>query len=190
MTTSRTVRLRRIGERRTFPWLRLRPEYELEVDEASIAIYRGKTVVPSAVLVTEGGVHSTDSYDWVRAADDAYERHEWNWVSDPFGPSQVSERYRVAMSQIAALIRERGKVPAQLVNQVDALIALWEAPAPDLDMIVSANRALWRFLEAKHGNSTTIADHEDRTVSAAICLGMLPGQEDAADLLEWAQEML
>ncbi|KGN31191.1 hypothetical protein N802_04640 [Knoellia sinensis KCTC 19936] len=48
-------------------------------------IYRGLTMVPSAVLVRKGGVHSTDSYDWVRAADEAYERHDGTWISDPFG---------------------------------------------------------------------------------------------------------
>lgn len=105
-------------------------------------------------------------------------------------PSQVPGRYRDAMTQIAALIRERGEVPAHLAGQVDAAIAMWDAPAPDLDMIVSINRALWRFLEAKHGDSTTIADHEDRTVRAALSLAMPPGQEDPADLLEWAQQML
>lgn len=85
MTSSRTVRLRRLGERRTWPWFRLRPEYELEIDDDGTAIYRRRTVVPSADLVTKGKVHSTDSYDWVRAADDAYERHDTSWISDPFG---------------------------------------------------------------------------------------------------------
>lgn len=105
-------------------------------------------------------------------------------------PSQVPERYRTAMSQITALIRERGEVPAQLAAHVDAAIALWDTPTPDLDMIVSTNRALWRFIEEKHGNSTTISDQEDRTVRAALSLTVLPGQEDPTDLLEWAQEML
>lgn len=85
MTRRRTVRLRRVGERRTWPLFRLRPEYELEIDDDITAIYRGKTVVPSADLVSKGKVHSTDSYDWVRAADDAYARHDMGWVSDPFG---------------------------------------------------------------------------------------------------------
>lgn len=49
-------------------------------------------------------------------------------------PSQVPERYRTAMSQITALIRERGEVPAQLAAHVDAAIALWDTPAPDLDI--------------------------------------------------------
>ncbi len=84
MTSSRTVRIRRIGERRSWLRFRQRPEYELEIDDASAAIYRGKTVLPSAVLVAKGKVHSTDSYDWVRAADAAYERHDTSWISDPF----------------------------------------------------------------------------------------------------------
>jgi hypothetical protein len=79
-----TIRLRRIGERRTWPIRRLRAEYEVLIHDGESEPYRARTTAPSAALVAKGKVHTTDSYDWVRAADEAYERHDATWISDPF----------------------------------------------------------------------------------------------------------
>ena len=78
------IRLRRVGERRTWPLRRLRPEYELVIHDGVSEIYRAKTIAPSAGLVSKGKVHTTDSYDWIRAADEAYARDDDAWISDPF----------------------------------------------------------------------------------------------------------
>jgi len=42
------------------------------------------TAAPSAYLVKKAGVHSTDFWEWVRAADEAYDRGSRDWVTDPF----------------------------------------------------------------------------------------------------------
>jgi hypothetical protein len=42
------------------------------------------TARPSSALVTKGGVHTTDAWDWIQAADDAYARQEQAWITDPF----------------------------------------------------------------------------------------------------------
>jgi hypothetical protein len=78
------IQIRRVGERRTWPLRRLRAEYEVSVHEGTAEVYRARTIAPSAALVTKGKVHSTDSYDWVRAADEAWARHDPQWISDPF----------------------------------------------------------------------------------------------------------
>jgi len=78
------IRLRRIGERRTWPLRRLRSEYELVIDDGPAEIYRAKTIAPSAALVTKGKIHATDSWDWVRAAEEAYARNDRAWISGPF----------------------------------------------------------------------------------------------------------
>ena len=78
------VRMRRIGERRTWPLRRLRAEYEVLIHDGESEPYRIRTTASSAALMTKGKVHTTDSHDWVRAADEAYERHDATWISDPF----------------------------------------------------------------------------------------------------------
>lgn len=78
------IQLRRIGERRTRLLRRLRSVYEIVIHDGESEIYRARTIVPSAALVTEGKVHTTDSWDWVRAADEAYARNDDAWISDPF----------------------------------------------------------------------------------------------------------
>lgn len=83
MARDLAIKLRRIGGRRTWPLRRLRPEYEIVIHDGPAEIYRTKTIAPSAALVTKGKVHTTDSWDWVRAADQAYERSDDGWISDP-----------------------------------------------------------------------------------------------------------
>jgi hypothetical protein len=63
---------------------RLRSEYEVVIRNGGAEPYRARTIAPSAALVTKGKVHTTDAWDWVRAADDAYARGDNAWVSDPF----------------------------------------------------------------------------------------------------------
>jgi hypothetical protein len=74
------IKIRRVGERRTWPFGRLRAEYEIvNVDEQQ-NVYKTTTIVPSAVLVARGNVHTTDSWDWILAADHAYTPHQESWV--------------------------------------------------------------------------------------------------------------
>lgn len=35
------------------------------------------------MLVAKGKVHTTDSWDWIKAADDAYTPHGESWISSP-----------------------------------------------------------------------------------------------------------
>lgn len=79
------IRIRRVGERRAWPFFQTRPAYEIVISDGSHEIYGGTTTVPSAVLVSRGNVHTTDSYDWIAAADEASSRGEATWVTDPFG---------------------------------------------------------------------------------------------------------
>jgi hypothetical protein len=59
--------------------------YEIEVrDEAGRLVVARRTAAASPVLVRDLGVHSTDSWDWVRAADEQFERGSSDWVVDPF----------------------------------------------------------------------------------------------------------
>ncbi len=44
-------------------------------------IYETTTVAPTIVLVDRGNVHTTDAWDWVQAADGAYNPHQESWVS-------------------------------------------------------------------------------------------------------------
>lgn len=74
------VRLRRVQGRWPF-----RRKYECELrDESGELLRSSKTAAPTAFLVKKAGVHSTDSWDWVRAADEAFNSGSQDWVTDPF----------------------------------------------------------------------------------------------------------
>lgn len=76
------LRIRRLEE--TTRWRR-RPRYEVQVLSAEGELRsRAVTTIPGAVLVKRGGVHTTDSYDWVRAADEAFESGDHGWVDSPW----------------------------------------------------------------------------------------------------------
>lgn len=75
-----TIRLRRVASR--WPWWR---RYEIELsDENGEVVAAKSTTSPSAFLVKKAGVHSTDSWDWIRAADESFEQGVAEWVSDPY----------------------------------------------------------------------------------------------------------
>lgn len=100
------------------------------------------------------------------------------------------DEYRSAMIRICSLLVERGGLPSHLLPTVDALVLAWGNGIPDDTTLARAKTVLWEFLEAKHGDTTTIADGEDRAVRAALCLADPPGRFDATDSEEWAQQML
>ena len=75
------IKMRRVGERRTLPFFQLRPEYEIVIADGGQAKYHDKTVSPSVVLVRKGKVHTSDSYDWIRAADMAFSPHGDSWTN-------------------------------------------------------------------------------------------------------------
>lgn len=79
------IRMRRVGVRRTLPFFQKRSDYELVIASKGRQIFSGTTTVPSVILVRKGKVHTTDSYDWIRAADQAYSPHGEGWITDPFG---------------------------------------------------------------------------------------------------------
>lgn len=90
MTTSQTINLRRVGERRTWLLRRRQVLYEIVVLEGTNEIFRRTTSAPSAVLVAKGRIHTTDSWDWIKAADDSFSPDQPSWISAPVGGSPWS----------------------------------------------------------------------------------------------------
>lgn len=78
-----TIRMRRVGERRTGFLRRVRPEYEIVIANGDSEVFRGRTTFPSSVLVSKGKVHTTDSWDWVQTADKAFSSDVDSWVTFP-----------------------------------------------------------------------------------------------------------
>ena len=75
-----SIRVRRVAPR--WPWRR---RYEIEVrDEDGDVIITKKTADAAGFLSRSAGVHTTDSHDWVRAADEEFAQGSVEWVSDPF----------------------------------------------------------------------------------------------------------
>ena len=81
MPESLAIKMRRVGERRTRLLRRLRPEYEIVIMNGEVAVFSGTTTTPSSVLVSKGKVHTTDSWDWINAADSAYSPHSESWIT-------------------------------------------------------------------------------------------------------------
>lgn len=78
------IRVRRVGQRRTWPFFRTRPAYEIVIVEGGRETFHETTTTPSAVLVVRGKIHAADSYDWIAAADQASSQGA-AWVTDPCG---------------------------------------------------------------------------------------------------------
>lgn len=80
-TQTPAIRMRRVGERRTAPWGRRRPEYEIVIMSGDAELFNGRTTTPSSVLVSQGRVHTTDAWDWISAADAAYTPRADSWIT-------------------------------------------------------------------------------------------------------------
>lgn len=81
-----SVRLRRVEGR----WP-VRRRYEVELRDSAGGLLRAtKTTSPTGFLVKTAGVDSTDSWDWVRAADEAFANGSGDWVTDPFKTPDAS----------------------------------------------------------------------------------------------------
>jgi hypothetical protein len=81
MADALTTKMRRVGERRTWPLRRLRPESEIVITDGDVELFRGTTTTPSSVLVSRGEVHTTDAYDWIHAVDCAYSPYSDSWIT-------------------------------------------------------------------------------------------------------------
>jgi len=102
----------------------------------------------------------------------------------------MSDTHRAAIRRVAHKLQTRGQIPSELQERINALVAAWDLGVPDEAMLLDGKLTLWAFLEDKHGDSTTIADLEDRSVRASLCLCEPPGENHPQDLEEWATDML
>ena len=74
----------------------MRRRYEVELgDDAGGLVRSVTTPAPSAFLVKQAGVHTTDSWDWVRAADREFVRGSGDWITNPFveGSQHATTRF-------------------------------------------------------------------------------------------------
>jgi hypothetical protein len=81
VTDGLTIKMRRVGERRSWFLRRPRPDYEIVIMEGAVEVFNDRTTTPSSVLVSRGRVHTTDSWDWVNAADTAYSSDSESWIT-------------------------------------------------------------------------------------------------------------
>lgn len=72
------IRIRRVRSR----W---RPRYELEISgDDGVVVWSGRSRAPSSTLVDRAGLHTTDSWDWIHAADAAHANGSALWITDPY----------------------------------------------------------------------------------------------------------
>ena len=80
MSGASQIKMRRVGDRRTWPLFQRRAEYEIVIIIEGREVYRGRTTSPKTLLVSKGNVHTTDAYDWVQTADAAFSPFNDSWV--------------------------------------------------------------------------------------------------------------
>ena len=102
----------------------------------------------------------------------------------------MADGHQAVVDRIASLLRERADIPAELQPVVQVLCDAWKSGQPEDVLLATSKAALWAYLERKHGTTITVADSEDRSVRAALCLAEPPGITDPQDLEEWARAML
>lgn len=101
------------------------------------------------------------------------------------------QRRALLMRAIAAAIWSHGHVPDQVSATIRSVTSAWASDiVPARDLLLAANAAIWTLLEAKNGDSTTVADVTDRTLRACLCLTFLIQPAEAMDSAGWAAEML
>ena len=82
MVRSHSIRIRRSD--RPTRWLR-RPRWQVqELDAIGNVRFDEVTAQISRFLIDRNGVHTTDYWDWIKAADEAFARGDDRWVENPF----------------------------------------------------------------------------------------------------------
>lgn len=94
----------------------------------------------------------------------------------------VSEGVAAMMVMTFGVMAMAREVPPSLRAALVQGCARWLAGARTNGALEEARVECWKFLEAKHGDSTTIADREDIAVRALICV--LWDEADEGDDLE------
>jgi hypothetical protein len=109
-----------------------------------------------------------------------------------FNSGADDEQRRVLlMRAIAGAIWSDGRVPEQLAPTMRAVTSAWASDdVPARSFLLEAKAAIWAELEARNGDSTTIADVVDRTLRACLCLTEFIDPAEAMDHAGWAAEML
>jgi hypothetical protein len=102
-----------------------------------------------------------------------------------------ADKWRALMSEIGALVASYGYLPEPLQARLEQVNMTWSTGVVDPDFLRSVKLESWEFLEAKHGNSSSVVDREDRAVRAMLCLLEPAGDAGAAsDTSSWVDEML
>ncbi|KGN32702.1 hypothetical protein N802_17900 [Knoellia sinensis KCTC 19936] len=78
------IKMRRVGTRRRGLLLRNRPAYEVVIGRDGRVLFQGVTTAPTTVLVSKGGIHTTDSWDWQSQADLLHAQGSNAWITNPY----------------------------------------------------------------------------------------------------------
>jgi hypothetical protein len=101
------------------------------------------------------------------------------------------EQWRALMRAIGRLVADYGHLPPELHSRLIEVNAAWEEGNADKELLMSVKLECWAYLQAKSGNSTTVADKEDRAIRAMLCLVEPAGDREAAsETADWTEEML
>jgi hypothetical protein len=100
-------------------------------------------------------------------------------------------KWRALMMAVGDQVSQDGNLPPAIAAKIHEVHAGWAAGVVQEDFLLQVKRECWAFLQAKHGNSVTIQDREDRAVRAALSLLDPSGDEEAADgVADWVDQML
>jgi hypothetical protein len=96
---------------------------------------------------------------------------------------------RVMVAELEPAVREYASA---FVDVLGTARRVWDGAGPtDSVQLLDSKITCWTYLDEKHGNSTTIADPEDRVLRALLCV--LEPESDSADMsdgVEWFAAML
>lgn len=120
------------------------------------------------------------------AVDDLHRR-----FSQAMGEAEGAAADLALRRAVAHEVLDRHMLPDALADAGRDLCHAWLGGIPDEAQTDALAEAIWAYLLAKHGNSTTIADREDCTLRGFLALTRpYPDENDLDDSLGWAAEML
>lgn len=101
-----------------------------------------------------------------------------------------NEQWPTFARAVVAEVRAAGGMSAEAAQFVEAAAALWSR-RPGAAEVLAHKQAVWAFLEAKNGDTTTVRDGDDRALRAV--LAALEHDRDldfAHDSAEWVDAVL
>ena len=101
----------------------------------------------------------------------------------------LAVEFLLAMRWISQLIQDRGELPHDTRQVVEAVMRMWEVDDVDVELLARAKPEVLSYLHGVETDPPTFEGINGRTARAALVL-VDPPTDDSGNRISWAQSML